>query len=135
MTASVEYNGNLRCTSVHLKSNTQLVTDAPIDNHGKGQSFSPTDTVAVALASCMLTIMGIKAASLDIDLEGSRAQVLKIMDSSPRRISRLDVQFDMKSNSTDVKTIGLLEKAARSCPVAHSLHPDLELIIKFNWLS
>ena len=132
MTSFVTYEGDLRTKSIHLASKDSFITDAPIDNNGKGEAFSPTDTVASALASCILTIMGIKAKDLDIDLNGTKAQVTKVMASEPRRIEEIKIEIIIK-RSFDSKIQTLLERAARNCPVAKSLHPDLRQNITFNW--
>ena len=132
MTSKVTYLGDLRTECIHLKSKSKFITDAPTDNNGKGEAFSPTDTVATALASCMLTIMGIKAENLNLDLTNSEAEVQKIMASNPRRISKIIVNFKMNI-SADIKTKTILEKAANSCPVHFSLHPEIEKEITFKW--
>ncbi|QLE02317.1 OsmC family protein [Galbibacter sp. BG1] len=131
-TSIVTYLGALRTKCVHIKSNNSFITDAPTDNNGKGEAFSPTDTVATSLASCMLTIMGIKARDLEIDLTETTATVTKTMASEPRRISQIDIIFDIPAN-TDDKTKKILERAAHTCPVIYSLHPDIEKNITFNW--
>ncbi|MAC63956.1 MAG: osmotically inducible protein OsmC [Flavobacteriaceae bacterium] len=132
MTAKVTYLGNLRTEAEHLQSRTKIITDAPVDNHGKGESFSPTDTVATALATCMLTIMGIKAEALEIAIEGTTAQVTKTMAANPRRISKIEVVFSFPKKYDD-KVMKVLENAARTCPVFYSLHPDMEKEIRFIW--
>ena len=132
MTAKVTYLGNLRTEAEHLQSGTKIITDAPVDNHGKGESFSPTDTVATALATCMLTIMGIKAEALEIAIEGTTAQVTKTMAATPRRISKIEVVFSFPKKYDD-KVMKVLENAARTCPVFYSLHPDMEKEIRFIW--
>lgn len=133
ITSKVEYLGELRTTAVHVKSNNQIITDAPIDNHGKGEAFSPTDLVATALAGCMVTIMGIKADALKIDLTGTRAEVTKIMGTNPRRITEIKVSISINQNiDNEIKTI--LEKTALTCPVAKSLHPDIKQTIEFYYL-
>lgn len=132
MTSIVEYKGNLRCESTHLKSGNSFTTDAPVDNNGKGEAFSPTDTVATALASCMLTVMGIRADEMEVDLSGSVAKVTKTMSANPRRISQIDVELDMKGNC-DQRTQLILERVANTCPVLNSLHPELVKNIVFNW--
>lgn len=134
MTSTVTYLGNLRTTATHLASQNDFITDAPVDNHGKGEAFSPTDTVATALASCLLTIMGIKARDLKLDLTATKASVTKVMGANPRRITeiKIDVRFQ---KSFAPKTKKLLEKAALTCPVSNSLHPDLIQNISFNWPS
>ncbi|HAS19029.1 MAG TPA: osmotically inducible protein OsmC [Flavobacteriaceae bacterium] len=132
MTSTVIYLGALRTEATHSASSQKLTTDAPKDNQGKGEAFSPTDTVATALASCLLTIMGIKARDLNIDLQGTKAEVHKIMGTTPRRITeiKIDIHF---SNSFDDKIKTVLERAARTCPVANSLHPDLKQNLSFIW--
>jgi uncharacterized OsmC-like protein len=134
MTSKVTYLGGLRTEAQHLASQETIITDAPKDNQGKGEAFSPTDLVATALASCMITIMGIKARDLGIDLTGTQAEITKIMGTEPRRISTLQIQLTFNS-SFDSKTQTLLERAALTCPVAHSLHPDLRQEVLFIWPS
>ncbi|WP_370392248.1 OsmC family protein [uncultured Winogradskyella sp.] len=132
MTSKVTYLGNLRTQCVHLKSGNSFITDAPLDNNGKGEAFSPTDTVATGLASCMLTVMGIKARDLEVDLTGSYAEVTKIMASNPRRISKIGVVLHM-STSPDEKIKTKLEQTAKTCPVLYSLHPDIKKDVTFVW--
>ena len=132
MTSKVTYLGALRTSSNHLQSGTEILSDAPLDNNGKGEAFSPTDTVANALASCMMTVMGIKARDLDIDLTGSTAAVTKIMQAEPRRIGVITIVFQM-CGTTDLKNNIVLERVAMTCPVFLSLHPAIEKRISFNW--
>ncbi len=132
MTSKVTYLGNLRTSSIHIQSGTEIISDAPLDNNGKGEAFSPTDTVANGLATCMMTIMGIKARDLQIDLEGTTAEVVKIMNAEPRRIGAIEIVFQMQGTS-DQKSKTILERAAMTCPVFLSLHPDVEKRITFNW--
>ena len=132
MTSKVTYLGDLRTSSIHIASGAEIVSDAPVDNNGKGEAFSPTDTVANALASCMLTIMGIKARDMGISLEGTTAEVTKFMQPAPRKISGIKVAFSMKSDA-DEKSRTILERAALTCPVYLSLHPDIEKDITFSW--
>lgn len=132
MTSKVTYLGDLRTSSIHVQSGSEIISDAPLDNNGKGEAFSPTDTVANALASCMFTVMGIKARDLNVDFKGAVASVTKIMQAEPRRISRIEVVFDM-SIAADEKTKTILERTALTCPVFLSLHPDIEKNITFNW--
>src|SRR5690606_2758605 len=120
MTSKVTYTGDLRTKSVHLQSGNEIITDAPTDNNGKGEAFSPTDMVANSLATCMFTIMGIKANQMNISIEGSIASVTKIMQSEPRMISKIIIVFDMNI-SADEKTKTILERAALTCPVYLSL--------------
>ena len=132
MTSKVTYLGDLRTESVHLKSNNSFITDAPLDNNGKGEAFSPTDTVATGLASCMITVMGIKASDMEVDMTGTTAEVTKTMASNPRRISKIKVVLDFPFDA-DTKTRKILERTANTCPVHYSLHPDIEKDITFNW--
>jgi uncharacterized OsmC-like protein len=132
MTATVRYLGNLRCESTHIKSGNTFYTDAPLDNHGKGEAFSPTDTIAAALASCMLTVMGIKAQDLEIHIAGSEAAVTKHMATDPRRISQIDVVLTMQGNC-DKRTQLILERTALTCPVYNSLHTDVKKLVTFIW--
>jgi putative redox protein len=133
MSASkVTYLGNLRTECEHLKSGNTFITDAPIDNNGKGEAFSPTDTVATGLANCMLTVMGIKARDMGVVLDGSTALVTKTMVSNPRRISKIEVIMQLPDN-IDARSKKILENTANTCPVHHSLHPDIEKIVIFNW--
>lgn len=132
-TSTVEYKGALRTEATHLRSNTVIVTDAPVDNNGKGESFSPTDMVATALASCMMTIMGIKARDKEIDITGAKAEVKKIMASDPRRISKVIVKIHMPNLPYTDTEKKILEKAADACPVSRSLSAELEQEIEFIW--
>ncbi|MBT8295892.1 MAG: OsmC family protein [Gramella sp.] len=132
MTSKVIYLGELRTESEHLQSGSKMITDAPVDNHGKGEAFSPTDTVANAVATCMLTVMGIKADGLGIDMTGTRAEVTKTMASDPRRISRIDVKVKFSSSYSEKET-KILENTGRTCPVLESLHPDIEKNITFSY--
>lgn len=132
MTSKVTYNGGLRTECLHLKSNNSFVTDAPVDNHGFGQAFSPTDTVATGLASCMLTMMGIKASGLEVDLKESNAAVTKHMAANPRRISKIEVELHLPKEISE-KNRKILEHTANTCPVHYSLHPDIERVISYHW--
>jgi len=132
MTSKITYLGNLRTSSIHLQSGSEIISDAPIDNNGKGEAFSPTDTVANALGSCMFTVMGIKAQDLNVDLSNSTAEITKVMAADPRRISEIHVVFNF-SVVTDTKNKTILERTAMTCPVYHSLHSDIKKVITFNW--
>jgi putative redox protein len=133
VTIEIEYQGELHTQAVHGPSKTQLFTDAPVDNGGKGEAFSPTDLVATALGSCMLTTMGIFAARHEIDLRGARATVSKHMIQQPvRRIGRLEVDLHLPLPSTHPYRVAL-EKAALTCPVHQSLHPDVSVPIAFHY--
>ncbi len=129
----LEYQGDLHCQAVHGPSETVLTTDAPKDNQGRGESFSPTDLVATALGSCILTVMGITARSLNIDLAGTTATVEKEMVNAPvRRIQRLSVRIHVPHPVSEAHR-QTLEKAAHTCPVHQSLHPDVQKPIEFTW--
>ncbi|MDG1872041.1 MAG: OsmC family protein [Flavobacterium sp.] len=132
MTSKVTYLGDLRTSSTHIQSGTEIISDAPVDNKGKGEAFSPTDLVANALASCMITIMGIKAAELGVDMKGTVAEVTKIMNAEPRRIGCVKVDFKLVGTN-DAKQQTILERVAMTCPVFLSLHPEIEKDIIFNW--
>ena len=133
-TASIIYNGELRTTSTHLQSGTVIETDAPVDNRGKGERFSPTDLVASALGSCMLSIMGIKAMNNGWNIEGTKVSVQKIMGSDPRRVIGVTIVMDLPAgHNLGEKERTILERAALTCPVAKSLHPDLVQDVTFNW--
>jgi putative redox protein len=129
---TIKYLGNLRTEATHPLSGEKLITDAPPDNNGKGEAFSPTDLLATAIGSCMLTIMGITGNTSGIDISGSKVSVEKIMASNPRRIGELKVYIELprKLNSKE-KTI--LERSAKHCPVAKSIHPDIKENISFSY--
>ena len=129
----MEYQGDLHCASVHTPSKTELATDAPVDNQGRGESFSPTDLIATSLGTCMLTTMGIVARTLDVDLTGATATVEKEMTSTaPRKINRLIVSIQVPRTTTP-ENRERLENAAHTCPVKRSIHPDIETPIEFRW--
>ncbi|MDO6518881.1 OsmC family protein [Zobellia uliginosa] len=132
MTSKVTYNGDLRTTCEHLRSGDTFITDAPVDNNGLGQAFSPTDTVATGLGSCMITMMGIKAKGLEVDLKGATVDIKKHMAAGPRRISKIEAKLVLPSNVSD-KNRKILENTALTCPVLYSLHPDIEKVITFHW--
>jgi len=131
-TSSVEYLGELRTRLIHFESGDTLLTDAPKDNEGKGEAFAPTDLVATALASCMISIMGIKARKNEIDIVGTKAEILKVMKSSPRRISRIEIEITFPKSYND-KNKKMLERAAITCPVGKSLHNDIKQKITFKY--
>lgn len=128
------YSGNLRTQATHLASGNSIITDAPVDNNGKGEAFSPTDLVCAALGSCMMTIMGIYADRNQIDLSGTSFEITKTMAADPRRISKIEITFQMKSARalTDDQQ-EKLRRAALTCPVALSLHPEIQQIVNFNF--
>jgi putative redox protein len=134
LTSKVIYKGELRTEATHLQSNTVIHTDAPKDNHGKGEAFSPTDLVATALASCMISILGIVAMKDGITrVDGTIAEVTKIMASDPRRIDEIHITVTFPKKDFTEKEKKIYEHAALTCPVAKSLHPDLKQIIEFVW--
>ena len=133
MTAKIEYKGELRTEATHLKSGNVIQTDAPTDNQGKGEAFSPTDLVATALGSCILTIMGIAARRDGLDISDASCEVTKHMASNPRRIAKLEIVIQMPDRKYSDKEKASLERAAHHCPVGNSLHPDLDEIITINW--
>ena len=128
----VYYSSELRTESTHLQSGETYITDAPIDNEGKGEAFSPTDIIATGLANCMLTIMGIVAKRKSLDIEGTKAEVTKIMGTEPRRISEIKIDFFFPK-SYDKNSKQLLQTAAINCPVAKSLANDLTQTINFHY--
>jgi uncharacterized OsmC-like protein len=132
MTSKVTYLGDLRTSSIHLQSGTEILSDAPTDNHGRGEAFSPTDLIANALGSCMISIMAIKSKDLDLDLIGSTVSVTKIMQAEPRKIAKIITVVEMTIATTE-KNKTILERAAMTCPVFLSLNPDIEKEISFNW--
>jgi putative redox protein len=132
-TIQTEYSGTLRTKALHVKSGNTLITDAPVDNHGKGEAFSPTDLVATALGSCMLTVIGIAAEAHHFNIEGTRLQITKIMAENPRRIGEIVIEFDFHDNTYSEKERKIIEYAAQNCPVAKSLHSDLKQSIYFNY--
>ena len=132
-TSKIDYLGNLRTKAIHIKSGQEVITDAPLDNHGKGEAFSPTDLASTSLASCMITVMGIAAQSHDIEMTGASAEVLKVMFDNPRRIGRIEIDIFMPKFDYSSKQKSILEHAAITCPVAKSLHPNLEQVLRFHW--
>jgi uncharacterized OsmC-like protein len=132
MTSKVTYLGELRTSSIHIQSGTEILTDAPTDNHGRGEAFSPTDLLANALGSCMVSIMAIKSKDLHLNLEGSSIEVTKIMQAEPRKIAKIVIVMNM-SVAVDQRAKLILERSAMTCPVLLSLHPDIKKEITFNW--
>jgi putative redox protein len=133
MTAIVEYLGDLRTQATHLLSGNQIFTDAPPDNQGKGEAFSPTDLCATSLGCCMITIMGISARNHDIDMIGAKAEITKVMGADPRRIARIEVKITMPDKNYSDKQKKILEAASRACPVSQSLNANLEEIVEIFW--
>ena len=134
ITAKSKYIGDLRSEAVHLRSGDKITMDAPIDNQGKGEAFSPTDLVATALASCMITIVGIAANNHGFNIDGADMEITKIMASDPRRIAEVKIDFSFPANNYTDKQKRIIENAALTCPVAKSLHPDLKQTINFKYL-
>ena len=133
MTSTVEYKGELRTVCTHLRSGNNFETDAPVDNNGKGERFSPTDLMATSLGTCMITVMGIKARSMGFDLNGITIEVEKIMKSDPRRVSGINLFFHIPDSLRDVdeKTKQILKHTGNTCPVLLSIHPDIQ--VNVNW--
>ncbi len=127
----VEYQGNLRTQATHLDSGAKLITDAPKDNNGEGQAFSPTDLLATSLASCMLTIMGIKARTLNVDLKGVQVVVEKIMQASPRKVAEVKVTLKLAGLKLDPSQMTILQEAAMTCPVFLSLDPAMKKTVSW----
>ncbi|MEY2918309.1 MAG: hypothetical protein RIS73_2023 [Bacteroidota bacterium] len=134
MTTTVVYKGDLRCECTHLQSGTVIETDAPTDNRGKGERFSPTDTLCVALATCIITTMALKATDMKIDLAGTSIDVTKHMIADPRRIGKIDVILNFEASlQLEEKDKTILQRVGDNCPVAKSLHPDLQVNIEYHW--
>ncbi|RYZ24493.1 MAG: OsmC family peroxiredoxin [Chitinophagaceae bacterium] len=133
MTSTVLYNGELRTTCTHLRSASAFETDAPVDNNGKGERFSPTDLMATSLATCMVTVMGIKARSMGFDLDGIGVDVEKIMKAEPRRVGGIHLTWHIPEalRNLDARSRDILKHTAHTCPVARSLHPDID--VQVNW--
>ncbi|MDT4838377.1 OsmC-like protein [compost metagenome] len=132
-TSKITYTGGLRTSSVHLRSGNEIITDAPVDNQGKGEAFSPSDLLATSLGNCMLTIIGIAARTYNFDIDGTTAEITKIMAENPRRVSEIVVNLQFPANNYTEKEKQLIERSARTCPVAQSIHPDIHQNITFNY--
>ncbi|MEY5068200.1 MAG: hypothetical protein RLZ47_62 [Bacteroidota bacterium] len=132
-TVETVYLGDLRTQATHVRSGQQIITDAPIDNQGKGEAFSPTDLLATALGSCILTVMGIAAREQKVSIDGTTCSITKIMATEPRRVGAIEITFNFPARDYSDKVKIILERAAKTCPVAKSLHPDLEEKLVFNW--
>ena len=131
---TVNYLGDLRTEAIHHKSGNKFITDAPPDNNGKGEAFSPSDTVCVALASCMITIMGIVARRENLDIKGLKADIIKVMTQEPRRIAEIQINFVMPDTlALSDKQKQVLQRAAHTCPVALSLHPEIKQLVTFTF--
>ena len=132
-TIKTVYLGDLRTENEHLQSGTKILTDAPTDNQGKGEAFSPTDLLATALGNCIMTIMGIKARDNGIDITGTGIEITKIMENNPRRVAEVVVEFTFPRKNYTEEEKRIVESVAGTSPVPLSLHPDLKQTIKFNW--
>lgn len=132
--AETEYLGGLRTSSVHLRSGKVVLTDAPVDNHGRGEAFSPTDLLSTSLACCMISIMGIVANRISVNIDGARADVVKVMGTDPRRVIEIGVAITIPGKDLPEKDRQMMENAAHTCPVAKSLHPDLKQTVSFEWV-
>lgn len=132
-TSKIIYLGELRTEAVHILSGNKLITDAPPDNQGKGEFFSPTDLLATSLGACMVTIMGISARTHGFDIDGTKISVTKVMGTNPRRVVEVIVELTFPHNNYTPKERKLIELAAKECPVANSLHPDLKQTVKFSF--
>jgi putative redox protein len=133
-TARTIYLGDLRTKATHLQSGTEIITDAPLDNQGKGEAFSPTDLVATALGSCMMTIMGIAARTHGFNVDGAKLSITKIMRSDPRRIAEVVIDIDFPAIEYTDKQKKILRICADTCPVALSLHPELKQTVRLNYI-
>lgn len=133
ITSEITYLGNLRTESIHLASSNKIVTDAPVDNHGKGEFFSPTDLMSNSLGCCMLTIMGIAANTHKFNIDGTVVQITKVMQSNPRKVAEIKVHFILPAQRYSDKEKAIIEHTAKTCPVALSLHPDLVQTVSFEY--
>ena len=132
-TSKITYNGGLRTTSVHERSGKEIITDAPIDNKGKGEAFSPTDLLATSLGNCMLTIVGIAANEHGFNIDGTTCEITKVMAEGPRRVAEILVNFQFPENEYSDKIKTIIERSANTCPVMYSLHPDIKKTVTFNY--
>ncbi|WP_316816336.1 OsmC family protein [Pedobacter nyackensis] len=132
-TSKITYNGGLRTTSIHERSGKEIITDAPVDNKGKGEAFSPTDLLATSLGNCMLTIVGIAANEHGFNIDGTTCDITKIMAENPRRVAEIVVNFQFPANNYSDKDKKIIERSANTCPVMYSLHPDIQKTVTFNY--
>lgn len=132
-TSKITYNGGLRTTSIHERSGKEIITDAPVDNKGKGEAFSPTDLLATSLGNCMLTIVGIAANEHGFNIDGTTCDITKIMAENPRRVAEIVVDFQFPANNYSDKDKKIIERSANTCPVMYSLHPDIKKTVTFNY--
>lgn len=133
MTASLIYTGELRCRALHIQSGTEIETDAPTDNRGKGEKFSPTDMLCVSLATCVITTMALKAIDMKIELKDTKIDITKHMLKDPRRVGQVDVTINFPELQLDDGQKMTLQSTGDNCPVAKSLHPDLKINLVYNW--
>jgi uncharacterized OsmC-like protein len=133
ITIKTIYTGDLQTIATHVRSGRTLVTDAPVDNQGKGENFSPTDLLAASLGSCTMTIIGIAARNHNFSVDGTRMEITKIMAENPRRVAEVVIDYFFPPNSFSDREKAIIENAARTCPVARSLHPDLRQTLRFNY--
>lgn len=133
VTVKTKYLGELRTENVHLQSGSKIITDAPTDNRGKGEAFSPTDMLATALGNCIMTIMGITAMDNGINLVGTELDITKVMADDPRRVAEVIIEFNFPANGYTEEEKQLIESVAGTSPVPLSVHPDLKQTIRFNW--
>lgn len=133
ITVETKYLGELRTEARHVRSGNKLITDPPIDNQGKGEAFSPTDLLATSLGSCMMTLIGIASRTHHFNVDGTQVRITKIMAENPRRVHEVIVEFDFPANNFTDKEKTIIENAAKTCPVAKSLHPDLKQTIIYNY--
>jgi len=133
-TSKITYNGGLRTTSIHERSGNEIITDAPVDNKGKGEAFSPSDLLATSLGNCMLTIIGIAAQEHGFNIDGTTCEITKVMATDmPRRVSEIVVNFQFPANEYTDKVKTIIERSAHTCPVAYSIHPDIAKTVTFNY--
>ena len=130
-TIHTKYIGDLRTKANHLRSGNEIITDAPHDNQGRGEAFSPTDMLATALGSCMITIVGIKARDAGFDIDGTELKITKIMYSEPRRVGEVHIDFLFPENTYTDREKKIIENAAKTCPVAKSIHPEMKVVTNF----
>ncbi len=134
MTSSIIYKGHLRCEATHLQSGSIIETDAPTDNRGKGERFSPTDLLCVSLANCIVTTIGLKAADMEIDLSDTKMEVTKHMLSDPRRVGKVEIKIQFPGIlKLEEKERIIFQRVGDNCPVKKSLHPDVEVMVEYIW--
>jgi putative redox protein len=132
MTTSIIYKGSLRCEAIHVQSGTMIETDAPTDNRGKGERFSPTDLLCVSLATCIVTTMGMKAMDMNIDLSDTKMEVTKHMVSDPRRVGKIEIKLIFPPQlKLSEKEMTIMQRVAETCPVKKSLHESVEVVVEF----